>query len=192
MNERDWADWIAIGASVLSSLGIIVSVVIYLCQRSSDKRKQKEMDEKLFHFISIKTSSFIDKINQVLFLIANEGEYKHIRIEDNALCYVEVPENDNPRFYKKNLMIENKNGFLDRNAVLASLNLFKFTMEIDLLSEVFFNKTSYYITYGHEYAGHYIPEISDDFQPDVEKELLINFLNETKEKIKYNMTKFTG
>lgn len=192
MNDRDWVDWAVIAFNALSSLGIIVSVYIYLLQKSSDKRKQKEMDEKLFHFISIKTSSFIEKIDQVLFLIENEYEYKHIRIEGNYLCYVEVPENDNPRFYKKNLIIENKNGFLDRYTVWASLNLFKFTMEIDLLSEVFFNKISYYITYGHEYAGHYIPEISDDFQPDVEKELLINFLNETKEKIKYNMTKFTG
>ncbi|QAV22374.1 hypothetical protein [Proteus hauseri] len=176
--------------TVISSLGIIVSVVIYLNQKSSENKKQKEIDVKLLHFINIKTSDFIEKINHVLFLIQNENEYKHIKIEDDSLCYVEIPEDDNPRFYKKNLRLKNKNEFLDRHAVWASLDLFKFAMEVDLLSEVFFNKTTYYIKYSHEYAGNYIPGISDYFQSDVERELLTDFLNETKEKIRYNITKF--
>ncbi|MEM7957189.1 hypothetical protein Q4Q87_17460, partial [Morganella morganii] len=79
MNERDWADWIAIGANVLSSLGIIVSVAIYLCQKSSENKKQKEIDMKLFHFIKIKALYLVSKLDKVLYLVKNENEYMHIR-----------------------------------------------------------------------------------------------------------------
>lgn len=61
MNDRDWVDWAAIVFSALSSLGIIVSVVIYLCQKSSENKKQKEIDIKLLHFINIKCSDFTKK-----------------------------------------------------------------------------------------------------------------------------------
>lgn len=39
MSERDWVDWIVIGASILSSASIFVTIIIYLCQKSSEKRK---------------------------------------------------------------------------------------------------------------------------------------------------------
>lgn len=29
MNERDWVDWIVIGASVLSSFGILATIAVY-------------------------------------------------------------------------------------------------------------------------------------------------------------------
>ncbi|HIC2887130.1 TPA: hypothetical protein ACW0T4_003815 [Morganella morganii] len=191
MNERDWADWIAIGASVLSSLGIIVSVVIYLCQKSSENKKQKEIDMKLFHFIEIKGLDLVSKLDKVLHLVENENEYMHIRIENGRICYNEILEDQNIAYCKIDLRISNKNDFLDRHGVQASLDLFKFIIEIDSLSEMFFYKTSCYIKYGIELFGHYIPEISDNFQSDAEKDLLINFLNETKYKIKLNIDRFS-
>ncbi|OAH95729.1 hypothetical protein AZH52_01445 [Proteus mirabilis] len=33
MNSRDWVDWIAIGASVLSSFGILATIGVYFWQK---------------------------------------------------------------------------------------------------------------------------------------------------------------
>ncbi|MEM7975228.1 hypothetical protein AB7W62_13940 [Morganella morganii] len=191
MNDRDWVDWAAIVFSALSSLGIIVSVVIYLCQKSSENKKQKEIDIKLLHFINIKCSDFTKKINRVLHLIENENQYNNIIMENSSLRFVEHYEDQNSSFYKIELKLKNKDGFLDRHGMQASLDLFKFIIEIDSLSEEFINKTSWYITYGHEYIGNYIPEISDNFQVDVERSLLIDFLNKTKDTIKLKLNKFS-
>lgn len=112
-------------------------------------------------------------------------------MENSSLRYVEHYEDQNSSFYKIELKLKNKDGFLDRHGMQASLDLFKFIIEIDSLSEEFINKTSWYITYGHEYIGNYIPEISDNFQVDVERSLLIDFLNKTKDTIKLKLNKFS-
>lgn len=191
MNDRDWVDWAVIAFNALSSLGIIVSVVIYLCQKSSENKKQKEIDMKLFHFIEIKALDLVSKLDKVLYLVQNENEYMHIRIENGVICYNEILEDQNIVRCKIDLRISNKNDFLDRHGVQASLDLFKFIIEIDSSSEKFINKTSWYITYGHEYIGSYIPEISDNFQADAERSLLIDFLNKTKDTIKLKLNKFS-
>lgn len=42
MNERDYIDWIVIAASILSSLGIIVTIGVYLSQKRSNKKEKIE------------------------------------------------------------------------------------------------------------------------------------------------------
>lgn len=34
MNERDWVDWVVIAASVVSSLSLLVSIIIYKQQKN--------------------------------------------------------------------------------------------------------------------------------------------------------------
>lgn len=42
MNERDWADWIAIGASVLSSFGILATIFVYWLQKKDLEKSEKK------------------------------------------------------------------------------------------------------------------------------------------------------
>lgn len=176
--------------ALLSSLGILITIGVYFSQKNDDKRKQKEMDEKLIHFVNEKAIDFINKINRVLFLIENEDKYHQLEIDGYFLCYVEAPFQDNPIFHRIDLRLNTQNSFLDRHGVQASLGLFKFIIEIDSSSEDFFNKTSYYIRYGHELIAHYIPEISDSFHSEKERTELIIFLNQTKDDITLNLSKF--
>ncbi len=179
MNERDWVDWIVIGASVLSSFGILATIAVYFWQKKDNKSKQREIDRKLLYFVNIKANDFLEKINNVLHLIDNEKKYQQIEMQKNDLCYIEVLECDNPLFYKINLRL-NSNEFLDRNNIHASLDLFKFILEVDSLNEEFFNKTSHYIIYAYMYG----PDVPDEFYHCTDKNELINFLHKTKDKIK--------
>ncbi|MTC60351.1 hypothetical protein GKR50_10015 [Providencia rustigianii] len=47
MNERDLVDWIAFGATVLSSMGILVAIIIYYLQERKSKKKVKSIKKNL-------------------------------------------------------------------------------------------------------------------------------------------------
>lgn len=47
MNERDLVDWIAFGATVLSSMGILVAIIIYCLQERKSKKKIKSIKKNL-------------------------------------------------------------------------------------------------------------------------------------------------
>ncbi|MGJ7099499.1 hypothetical protein ABMZ87_10305 [Morganella morganii] len=187
MNERDWADWIAIGASVLSSLGIIVSVVIYLCQKSSENKKQKEIDKKIFYFANIKSDDLLNKITHITHLLENEDKYKGIEIKNGKIWYFDVEDEyeGNTTYHYIEIDIDNGNVFLDRNSMQASYELFKFILDIDSLNSLFLNKVSKYI----EYIYMYKPDIPDDLTEYTDKDSLMHFLDETKNKINSSIKK---
>ncbi|MEB6856041.1 MULTISPECIES: hypothetical protein [Proteus] len=186
MNERDWVDLVVAGSSVLSSLGILATIGVYFWQKKDNKSKQREIDRKLLYFVNIKAKEFLKKINNVLHLINNEGEFQQIEMQKNDLRYVKGLQRDNPLFYKINLRL-NSNEFLDRNNIHASLGLFNFILDIDSLNEEFFNKTSQYIIYAHMY----LPDVPNEFYHCIDKNELINFLHNTKDKIKENLNRLS-
>ncbi|MBL1381477.1 tumor necrosis factor receptor family protein [Proteus mirabilis] len=67
MNERDWVDWIVIGASVLSSLSVFVAIVTYMT--TSRKERNKEIEERIktntsiVKIINLITEPFINEFN---------------------------------------------------------------------------------------------------------------------------------
>lgn len=63
MNERDWVDWIAFGATVLSSMGILVAIIIYCLQERKSKKKIKSIKKNL-----------VDDLDVIEDEIANLGE----------------------------------------------------------------------------------------------------------------------
>ncbi|MFS3601912.1 hypothetical protein ACK6T9_01850 [Proteus vulgaris] len=186
MNSRDWVDWIVIVASILSSFGILATIGVYFWQKKDNKSKQREIDRKLLYFVNIKANDFLEKINNVLHLIDNEKKYQQIEMQKNDLRYVEVLECNNPLFYKINLRLSS-NEFLDRNNIHASLGLFNFILEVDSLNEEFFNKTSQYIIYAYMY----LPDVPDEFYHCIDKNELINFLHNTKDKIKEDLNRLS-
>lgn len=69
MNSRDWVDWIAIGASVLSSFGILATIGVYFWQKK-DNAKIKESKEQVlrdrFHEEEFILKTFLQDIEKML------------------------------------------------------------------------------------------------------------------------------
>ncbi|HAT5547493.1 TPA: hypothetical protein JAD17_001379 [Proteus mirabilis] len=164
--------------ALLSSLGILITIGVYFSQKNDDKRKQKEIDEKLIYFIREKVSDFNFKIKRVLTFLENDDKYYGIGVSGNKIIYKDPLEDEYNITNTINLKLKN-NDFLDRNNIHASLYLFIFILDIDSLSENFINKTYSYVMYSHAHSL-YIP---DEHFSCKDKNELIDFLKETEREI---------
>lgn len=79
MSERDWVDCVAIGASIISSLGIIVTVWIYLLQKKTSKTEKIEnLKIRLKHHSDV-NSNIIKDLLELTEEIKRRGEDINIK-----------------------------------------------------------------------------------------------------------------
>ncbi|WP_311762944.1 MULTISPECIES: hypothetical protein [Proteus] len=160
MNSRDWVDWIAFGASVLSALSLIATLGIYLHQKKSERKKQQDIDNKLLPFILLKSDSILSMLSSVSRDMGEIENYSHIEIENCKLTLYFPKDIPGNIIDTVNLKCDLYDDFINRNRVLLSKELYLFTIELDQLhskaiSEIhnFLNLWNHYRKYMEDTDG---------------------------------------
>lgn len=107
MNERDFVDWIVIVASILSSLGILATVIVYLLSKNDNKNEQdrkdnlahKEINKLLDHYLKVvdDIKNFTDDI------INNNLTYIRGGITNNKFIFMYAKDNAADNFANINI-----------------------------------------------------------------------------------------
>ncbi|HHR6030745.1 TPA: hypothetical protein ACS70C_002861 [Providencia alcalifaciens] len=70
MNERDWVDWVVIGASILSSFSILATIVVYFAQvniKKSDEIKELQSMKSLYtHELHENTVTIMNDVDELI------------------------------------------------------------------------------------------------------------------------------
>ncbi|EUD09229.1 TPA: hypothetical protein ACS727_003805 [Providencia alcalifaciens] len=107
MSERDCVDWIVIGASILSSLGIIVTIGVYLSQKKNNKtEKIKNLKIRLKHHSDVNLNIVSDLLelskeikrrkDEVNITATNFMDFILVYLENQSIKYI---KGVNPKAY---------------------------------------------------------------------------------------------
>ncbi|EPC7542030.1 hypothetical protein ACR2Y1_000051 [Morganella morganii] len=132
MNERDWADWIAIGASALSSLGILATIGVYFWQKKDSQKKQIEYDDIFFMEINNALKLYIKSGNSM------KEKFDEILLENNIID-ISISKEINGKFIKVNL--ETKNS--ESNKLIFCPHDSSFNFRDTMISPDFLSKKAY-------------------------------------------------
>ncbi|ENM6468916.1 hypothetical protein R4E38_10645 [Morganella morganii] len=112
MNDRDWVDWIAIGASVLSSFGILATIFVYWLQKKdlekSEKNREKEISISYMNIFNVYANELKIIVNQLIImrnlLVENDNSFvEYLGGYDIYMFSVKditLMELGNPRMFK--------------------------------------------------------------------------------------------
>lgn len=171
MNERDWADWIAIGASVLSSFGILATIGVYFWQKKDSDKLNIKIQKSICNVLIDGVSNTIKNINNIIEIKkildadranSKSGEWVIFKLESMVIFL--------SRYHKKRWII--KNGI---NPPLDSVLTTSMGVYDNIISDILFmsNLNRDIEIYSESAFQMHIPEDSDGLTKLVMRNKLI-------------------
>lgn len=114
--------------TIISSMSIIATILIYFLQKNDDVKKQHELDEKVLSHVTPKIEAIIEYIRIANETISNIEKYKLIKIENKILIRQEK-ESDSLCYL--DISCDHFNAFIQSNKMLVSRKLFSLILNTD-------------------------------------------------------------
>ncbi|MEQ5234273.1 MULTISPECIES: hypothetical protein [Providencia] len=171
MSERDWFDWVVMGASVLSSFSVLSAIIIYMVTSRKEKNKEKEERDKM-------NVSIVRIINLIAESLIKEFD---LFISRESL----IEKNSDDVTFKKNenmyTIIIQKDGYKERTSIfIPDLSLLRQCAIESSKSDNYIYESVYRI---NTYISHVLNSTNFIFRDETPKLANKNYFNLINERV---------
>ncbi|UFK95920.1 MULTISPECIES: hypothetical protein [Providencia] len=171
MSERDWFDWVVMGASVLSSFSVLSAIVIYMVTSRKEKNKEKEERDKM----NVSIVRIINLIAEPLIKEFDLFTSREPLIEKNS---DDVTFKKNENMYT---IIIQKDGYKERTSIfIPDLSLLRQCAIESSKSDSYIYESVYKI---NTYISHILNSTNFIFRDESSKLANKNYFNLIKERV---------
>lgn len=136
--------------TIISSLGILATIGVYLWQKNDEKKKQNEINKKLCFFLNEKVIHLQSLLNFIKDLNNKKTVGAKVMLDNNEII---IKKGEKSEYKSHDLCFTQHDKFIENNKLLATYDLMLLIIEVEIINNEITQKTKSYILNTYNNAG---------------------------------------